>query len=88
MELRELVAREAAKAILAQDLIDGDGLEADLRIDYLDQGITDFGLVADAILALPEMDPVFPLREQIKRREARAVRKGSTIDPKVVENGG
>ena len=53
-DLREKVARRAAAAILEQDGYSAVGpyLNADLTLDYLDQGEVDFGKVADAILSL------------------------------------
>ena len=53
-DLRERVARRAAAAILEQDGYSAVGpyLNADLTLDYLDQGEVDFGKVADAILSL------------------------------------
>jgi hypothetical protein len=64
MELREKIARATSQAILEQDCMEGDCLDTDLRIDYLDQGITDFGKVADAILSIPEIREALELARE------------------------
>jgi hypothetical protein len=55
MDLREKIARAASRAIAQQEGLDGDGLKADLTTEYLDQGMNDFGQVADSLLELPEI---------------------------------
>jgi hypothetical protein len=60
-ELVERVARAIARELLRQDgsAPDGhDGLNADLTIDYLDQGRTDFAAVARAAIAAMQSDPI------------------------------